>query len=170
MAELLAQERLQPCLLDRLVDEAPQEAKEAADKRFLNKAQLRKAVLRDLEWLLNCTRPADAALGGQSSLVKSVAGFGLPGMSGQTASSVSHQEVERAVRGAIELFEPRIDASTLEVNVLVDGAAIDSHNVLELELKGTLWAQPTPLELIVRTAVSLETGQVQVIDQNVRAR
>ena len=53
MAELTSQDRLQPSLLDRLIDHEPQSRKESAEAR----AQLRAAVLRDLSWLFNATRP-----------------------------------------------------------------------------------------------------------------
>ena len=43
MAELLPQERLQPSLLDRLTDDAPESKEESRDKRVLNLAQLRAA-------------------------------------------------------------------------------------------------------------------------------
>ena len=43
MAEPLAQERLQPSLLDRLVDHAPQDTRESDDKRTLTRQALRQA-------------------------------------------------------------------------------------------------------------------------------
>ena len=60
MAELTTQERLQPSLLDRLTDDEPGSRSEGRDKRVMSMRQLRAAVLRDLEWLLNCgCRPID---------------------------------------------------------------------------------------------------------------
>ena len=51
MADLTAaQERLQPSLLDRLIDDDPGSQVEAADKKSLTKQALRQAVLRDLGW------------------------------------------------------------------------------------------------------------------------
>ena len=50
MAELLPQERLQPSLLDRLVDDNPGEQKESRDQRVLVIRKLRDFVLRDLAW------------------------------------------------------------------------------------------------------------------------
>ena len=55
MADLAAQERLQPSLLDRLIDDDPTNRVESADKKTLTKQALRQAVLRDLGWLLNAT-------------------------------------------------------------------------------------------------------------------
>ena len=53
---LIPQERLQPSLLDRLIDDEPEKTVEAPDQRVLSKARLRQAVLRDLAWLFNTTR------------------------------------------------------------------------------------------------------------------
>ena len=55
MAELKSQERLQPSLLDRLIDDDPAKTHESDEKRTLTKQALRQAVLRDLSWLLNAT-------------------------------------------------------------------------------------------------------------------
>ena len=41
---------------------------------------------------------------------------------------------------------------------------MDHHNVIGVEISGQLWAQPVPLELLVRTEIDLETGQVEVAD------
>ena len=53
MADLTPQERLQPSLLDRLTDSAPDTKRESRDRRVLSMRRLRSAVLRDLAWLLN---------------------------------------------------------------------------------------------------------------------
>ena len=48
MAELTPSERLQPCLLDRLTDDHPEEVKESRDQRVVSMRRYREAVLRDL--------------------------------------------------------------------------------------------------------------------------
>ena len=52
MGELTSRERLQPSLLDRLSDDDREQVVEPRDKRVLSMRDLRKAVLRDLGWLL----------------------------------------------------------------------------------------------------------------------
>jgi predicted component of type VI protein secretion system len=37
-------------------------------------------------------------------------------------------------------------------------------NVIGVEIRGELWAQPVPLELLVRTEIDLETGKVEIAD------
>ena len=58
MAERANPETLQPSLLDRLTDDAPDTAVEAASQATMNLRQLRKAVMRDLAWLLNTGFPS----------------------------------------------------------------------------------------------------------------
>jgi type VI secretion system protein ImpF len=33
-----------------------------------------------------------------------------------------------------------------------------------VQIEGHLWAQPVPLELLIRTEIDLETGRVQISD------
>ena len=69
MSDAPARDRLQPSLLDRLIDEQPQSQQEEPGARVLNRAQLRQAVLRDLAWLMNATSTeAGSARAGASAL------------------------------------------------------------------------------------------------------
>jgi type VI secretion system protein ImpF len=95
---------------------------------------------------------------------RSVLNFGLPAMSGKAASSLDITDLTRAVRDAILNFEPRILPSTLEIKTLLEGGELDHHNVIGVEIHGQLWAQPVPLEFLVRTDFDLETGKVRITD------
>ena len=165
MAELTPQERLQPALLDRLTDEHPDEQQEAREQRVMSKRQLRQAVLRDLAWLFNSTRlESGVDLSRVPEVRRSVVNFGLPALSGRVASSLDVTELERAVRQAILDFEPRILPESLRVKALLQASQLDHHNVIGMEIHGQLWAQPVPLELLVRTEIDLETGKVEIAD------
>jgi type VI secretion system protein ImpF len=165
VAELTPQERLQPALLDRLTDEHPDEQQEAREQRVMSKRQLRQAVLRDLAWLFNATRlESGVDLSKVPEVRRSVLNFGLPALSGRVASSLDIAELERSVRQAILDYEPRILAETLRVKALLQASQIDHHNVIGMEIHGQLWAQPVPLELLVRTEIDLETGKVEIAD------
>ena len=94
----------------------------------------------------------------------SVLNFGLPAMSGQLASKIDVSLLERAIRQAILRFEPRVMEDSLEVKALDASSVLDTHNVIEFEIRGFMWAQPVPLELLLRTQVDLEAGQVEVRD------
>jgi type VI secretion system protein ImpF len=166
MAEQLTpQERLQPALLDRLTDDEPDKRLEPREQRVMSKARLRQAVLRDLAWLFNATAfETKGNLAAVPHVRRSVINFGLPPLSGQTASTIEVRDLERAIRQAILDFEPRILAETLAVHALTELSSFDHHNVIGIEIHGQLWAQPVPIELLVRTEIDLETGKVQIAD------
>jgi type VI secretion system protein ImpF len=158
-------ERLQPALLDRLTDDEPDNKLEPREARLLSRSRLRQAVLRDLTWLFNttCLR-ADIDLAGAPFARRSVVNFGLPALSGQTTSTLDASDLARAIRQAIVEFEPRILPATLQVRTLLDSGDQNRHNVIGVEIRGHLWAQPMPLELLVRTEIDLETGKVEIAD------
>jgi type VI secretion system protein ImpF len=166
MAETIPpQDRLQPALLDRLTDDEPDKRLEPREQRLLSKSRLRNAVLRDLAWLFNTTRfEAEVDLSQAPYVQRSVLNFGLPPLSGKTAASLEVIDLERAIRQAILDFEPRILASTLQVRALVELNELDHHNVIGIEIHGQLWAQPVPLDLLIRTEIDLETGKVKIAD------
>jgi type VI secretion system protein ImpF len=162
MADLKPQERLQPALLDRLMDDEPDKKVESRERQLLNRTQLRQAALRDLAWLFNATRLGD--LVGNPHAEKSVVNFGLPSLSGETASTLDVVALESAIRNAILTFEPRVMAETLQVEALVSDLQLDHHSVISIQIRGDLWAQPLPIELLLRTELDLETGAVEVRD------
>ncbi len=165
MAELTPQERLQPALLDRLTDEEPDKKVERREHRVMSKSRLRQAVLRDLAWLFNTTRlESGTDLSRAPYARQSVINYGLPALSGRAASSLDVTDLERAIRQAIVDFEPRILPGTLRVRALLQASQLDHHNVIGVEIQGQLWAQPVPLELLVRTEIDLETGAVEIAD------
>ena len=163
------QEQLQPALLDRLTDEEPDQKLEPRQMRVMSKKRMREAVLRDLAWLFNTTRLDPHMDPGKFPYArKSVINFGLPALAGQTSSSLEVTDLERAVRQAILDFEPRILPATLRVRALEVGN-FENHNVIGVEISGQLWSQPIPIDLLVRTEIDLETGQVEVADLAPRA-
>lgn len=164
MPELAPKARLQPSLLDRLVDNEPAVNVESRDRRVLSFSQLRAAVLRDLIWLLNTAchwNPVNEEdkkeLAGLKEVEKSVLNYGVPSLTGRTLSGVRAIEIEQDLTRAIERFEPRILQRSLRVRVITE----EKHgrpNTLVMEIEGEIWAQPLPEPLYIRTAVDLETG------------
>ena len=162
--QLPPQDQLQPALLDRLTDDEPDKKLEPRMQRVMSKRRMRDAVLRDLAWLFNTTRfDANMDPATLPHARRSVINFGLPALAGQTASTIEVPDLERAIRQAILDYEPRILPATLRVRAL-ETAGLDHHNVIGVEISGQLWAQPLPLELLLRTEIDLETGQVEVAD------
>jgi type VI secretion system protein ImpF len=158
-----AQDRLQPALLDRLTDDEPDARHEAADSRVISRNRLRDLVLRDLAWLFNATSPGNRVDWSRAAHAKrSVINYGLPALSGETASTIDPMELQARVKQAILDHEPRILPHTLVVEALTTEIQLDHHNQIGLRISGQLWAQPVPLELLLHTDIDLETGRVAV--------
>jgi type VI secretion system protein ImpF len=165
VADLLPQDRLQPVLLDRLTDDDPTARQELREQRVFSRARIRQAVLRDLAWLFNANRLELSGEFDQAPLTRrSVVNFGLPALSGKTASSIEAVQLERTIADAIRDFEPRLLPGTLEVRAVASGDVLERHNVVGVEIRGQLWSQPVPLELLVRTEIDLETGEVEIAE------
>ena len=156
-----SRDALQPALLDRLQDDEPTRQTESANSHFISKDALRLMVLRDLEQLLNATRIVDSKYLQQHPLLgDSVLAYGMPPVAGKIASMVDIKDFERTVADLIRRFEPRIDANSLKVQAETQKGLMHLHNVIGLRISGLLWAQPFPIELMLRTEVDLETGKV----------
>jgi type VI secretion system protein ImpF len=174
VAGLTAQERLQPSLLDRLTDSEPSSGREALDARVLNRNQLRAAVLRDLSWLFNATCEEPDPMSPDRERVElwrevpeaagSVANFGIPAMSGRSITRLSFPMIEQGVRQAIVRFEPRIDPKTLKVEISNDPSEAMRPASLRIVIRGQMWNQPVPLELLLSADVDVDTGQAAVRD------
>jgi type VI secretion system protein ImpF len=166
MAELLPQERLQPSLLDRLTDDAPEAHEEGRDKRVLGLSQLRQSVLRDVGWLLNTVHlQASQELDDWPEVMSSTVNYGIPDLAGTSAVGKNILELERAVRQSVLNFEPRILSDTLRVTVQIEPEQMDRH-AMSFIIEGQLWAQPVPLSLYLKTELDLETGAVTVAESS----
>jgi type VI secretion system protein ImpF len=164
MAEMTPQERLLPFLLDRLVDEDPQNKLESRERRVISFKQFHKAILRDLQWLLNSpTKAAVDEIDEFPEVAKSVLNYGMPDIAGSTESSMTPEMVEKMVRTAVHTFEPRVLRNSLHVRGISAAKAVG--NMLALEIRGQVWAQPMPESLYVKTEVDLETGMCKLQDQ-----
>lgn len=168
MAEQFSRDRLLPALLDRLIDERPHEATEAVDARLLSKAGLRQSVLRDLAWLFNAQAAVSGAIDGDvfPHALHSTINYGIAPLSGSLVSKLEMADLEQMLRQAIIDFEPRILPDSLMVRGVAPSDPLGHHNALSFEITARLWAQPYPLELLLKTDLDLETGMVELKDRS----
>ncbi|CAN5128216.1 type VI secretion system baseplate subunit TssE [soil metagenome] len=159
-------ERLQPALLDRLLDDAPEQRQDRVDQRAISKPQLRVAILRDLASLFNAVRPNWIDMDAVPHVASSVLNYGLPPMAGEVVSQLNVSTLEQAIKQAIITFEPRILPDSIVVRAVEADDVLDTHNRISINLSGRIWAQPIPLEFLIRTELDLETGQMIVRDQS----
>jgi type VI secretion system protein ImpF len=161
MADRTLTERLQPSLLDRLTDEAPGEATERREDRVIDVRRLRDIVRRDLSWLLN-TSNHEALLDPEAvpGVCRSVINYGVREVAGELSGLQRAQEIREAIRTAIERFEPRIRAGSLDVVLREDKGT--GRSIISFDIRAEMWAQPTPLELYLRSEVNVATGELKL--------
>jgi type VI secretion system protein ImpF len=165
MVDLSLQERLQPSLLDRLTDNEPKKTQESRDERVLSTHQLRRNVLRDLVWLLNCANLSSSEdLDGFPEVKNSVLNYGLADMTGRTESTLDAETIEYALLEAVRTFEPRILPNTLKLRLLSKDERLNS-NAIAFEIEGELWSQPVPQRLYLHTELDLEVSNVDIDDR-----
>lgn len=164
MAQLTPKEKLQPSLLDRLTDVRPDVRTSNAGVRVLSMQELRDGVRRDLGALLNATALGEIEdLSAYPNVQRSTLNFGMPDMSGKTASGVDMKELERVLVEAISEFEPRITRESLKINGDVHDKK--AHNTMTITIEGELWSQPLPQKLLLRTELDLENGEVKLEEE-----
>ena len=168
MAEPGSRERLQPSLLDRLTDHAPESRRENADQQSLTMQQLRQAVLRDLAWLLNTSDLQTSDDLSETPLAaKSTINFGVPGFTGMVRVGGRSGGLETMIADAIRNYEPRIRPDSVRVRL----RPMEEDNPLPslvFDIEGELWAQPVPQQLFLETSIELETRLVVVNDARLR--
>jgi len=162
MPELAVVEKLQPCLLDRLTDDEPQNTQESRSQRVISLQRYRQGVLRDLQWLFsasahlpqegNCT----FSLEDYPEALRSVINFGTRHLFG--VMGLDMRDLERQLSAALYTFEPRIMRNTLKVRSRVEG------NVIALDVEGELWANPLPEHLHIKTRLDIENGHCSLGD------
>jgi type VI secretion system protein ImpF len=165
MVEVGTRDTLQPALLDRLTDHDPTRQVESRQERVISRSQLRASVLRDLSWLFNTTNlAADSELAAYPLVARSTLNYGLTPLSGKLVSGLDLRGLERVLRDAILRFEPRILPHTLSVTGLSSTEPLAHHNVVSFEIRGDLWGHPYPLELLLKTDVDLENGEIRIAE------
>lgn len=161
MVERMLAERLQPSLLDRLTDDAPDSSIESAAERVIDLGRLREIIQRDIAWLLN-TSNMEAAhdLELCPNVARSVLNYGILDLAGSVRTRNRAVEIRQAIRRAIEIFEPRILPQTIEVSMQREESSTGA--IISFDIRGELWAKPLPIDIYLRTALDVTTGEVTV--------
>lgn len=164
MGQWSLKERLQPSLLDRLTDLHPEKSKESSSQQSMSQTQFKEAVIRDLGWLLNSVSlDVCVDLDRYPEVQRSVLNFGLPDLSGHTSSTVDVRSVEKSIRAAIYQFEPRIIRNSLKVKVHSNPDEM-SHNSMIFEISGSVFGQPSPFQVVLKSELDLECGEFKLAE------
>ena len=145
-------------VLDRLIDREPERKLEPPLTRSQSLRELKAALRRDLEWLLNTRRTIEAGPASLKELEHSLYNYGLPDVSSLYLRSSNDQEtLLKAIKTAINLFEPRL----LNVKVTLEPAGGNTR-VLHFAIEGLLRMDPAPEHVFFDTMLEPLSGQYQV--------
>ena len=149
-----------PCLLERWSSHAKSE--EGA-RGFNNWSDVRRDVVRNLEWLLNTEQPSTlAGVALPPAVQRSVLCYGIPAYSGKVQSAFKVEDVAWSIRERIIAFETRIEAATLSVSAAETDSGV-KFNRMRFTIHGFLRADPLPIEFVVQSELDLESGSARII-------
>ena len=145
-------------VLDRLIDQEPERKLEPPLTRAQSLRELKAALRRDLEWLLNTRRTIEEPPASLKELEHSLYNYGLPDVSSLYLRSSNDQDtLLKAIRVAINFFEPRL----LNIKVTLEPAADDTR-VIRFGIEGLLRMDPAPEHVFFDTMLEPMSGQYQV--------
>jgi type VI secretion system protein ImpF len=150
--------RITPSVLDRLIDDRPDETREAVATRQTSLRLLKQAVKRDLEWLLNTRATVQDVPDGLTEVNRSLVLYGLPDLT--TASVKSPDDRMRlrdAVAETVRLFEPRLEG----VDVSLESDA-ETERAVRFRIEARLKIDPTPEPVTFDTTLQLASGEFHV--------
>jgi type VI secretion system protein ImpF len=145
-------------VLDRLKDQEPERKLESPLTRAQSLRELKAALRRDLEWLLNSRRTIEPSPASLRELERSLYNYGLPDVSSLYLRSAKDQEtLLKAIKTAIDVFEPRL----MNIKVTLEPAAEDAR-VIRFAIEGLLRMDPAPEHIFFDTVLEPMSGQYQV--------
>jgi len=161
MAEHSINERLQPSLLDRLTDDAPDDLKETRDARVIDIRRLREIIQRDLSWLLN-TNNSEGIIDPEiyPNIATSTLNFGVHEVAGEFSTAKRAEAIRKSMHKAIERYEPRIKKGSMQVTLAPTEKKGGTGTMINYDIRADMWAEPLPLEVYLRSAVDTTTGEL----------
>ena len=150
--------RITPSVLDRLLDDRPDQSQEAPASRLMNLRLHKDAVRRDLEWLLNTRREASGAIEALPETSQSLATFGLPDFSGSNVfTRAGREELRKRVETAVAVFEPRLEG----IRVTMEKVQENDRSI-RFRIEGQLRVEPAPEPVVFDTMLQVGSGEIHV--------
>ncbi len=150
---------IQQGLLDRLLDDEPDNRFEPAMTRAESLRRFRTAVKRDLEWLLNTTRMPIEVPERCKEAPKSVLFYGLPDVNSIVLSSAGdEQRLLKSLEAAIKLFEPRL----AKARVVSRERYRRGKQSITFRVDAMLMIEPAPERISFDTVLEITKGEYDV--------
>ncbi len=152
-------------LLDRLIDDEPEQLSDAPISVGQALAAMRRSVIRDLEALMNTRRRWRAWSPTLTELSVSSVGYGIPDFTAGVANDPAQRERLRAeIEITIRRFEPRLDR--LRVILIENSNPLEPR--LRLRIEALLLTEAAHEPVAFETVIDTATSGVVVRDQGER--
>lgn len=148
-----------PSVLDRLLDPSPERERDAPRPRGQAMNELRDAVGRDLENLLNTRQRCLSTPADLSELDQSLVNYGIPDFSGANfATPQGRHEFQLAIERTIRRFEPRF--KTVKVHLLENLEPED--RTVRFRIEALMYAEPAPEQMVYDSFIDPVTRDFSV--------
>jgi type VI secretion system protein ImpF len=160
MTRVRKDQPLVPSVLDRLIDEQPEQQREAAKGRGQLLTDVRNSIRRDLENLLNTRFRCLSWPDDLTELEQSLASYGIPDVAGANLASESgRRQFLKIVEQTIRNFEPRF--KSVRVEFLDNADELD--RTMRFRIDAMMYAYPAPEPIVFDTAMEPATGEFSVV-------
>ncbi len=150
--------RVTPSVFDRLIDYEPRMSQEPLKSSSQSLKELKEAVKRDLEWLLNSRSYPGEIDEILEEVPKSVAAYGLPDITGVSVNNQNEMNrLKKSLENAIKIFEPRFT----ELKVTMESTDKTDRS-LKFKIEAFLDTEPTPEPITFDTVLELGSGDFEV--------
>ncbi len=151
--------RVQAPLLDRLIDDAPDQQRDPPMSAGDSLIALRNSVRRDLEALLNARRRWRSWPSHLTQIATSPLGYGIPDFaSGAFNDARRREDLRIEIEDTIRRFEPRF----ISVRVQLVDMQERLETTLRLRIEAMLHAEPAPEAVVFDTLLDPTTDEVVV--------
>jgi type VI secretion system protein ImpF len=152
------QENIQASILDRLIDREPQLSRESVQYRLLNFSQIKAAVIRDLENLLNTKSEIMEVPAAYKEVNDSVFVYGLSDFTSHNPKSPSVRHVLRQnIEKTIMKFEPRLKNVTVQIE-----APNEEVRAVRLRISALLVLDPVAEPVTFDTYFDINKGEYAI--------
>jgi type VI secretion system protein ImpF len=85
----------------------------------------------------------------------------MPSLAGRSARAADPQQIAATIEAAVRRFEPRLSALRVTAEMGEEG---NETHVLAFRIEAQLWGQPVPQQLVLRTSIDIDSGDVSLAD------
>lgn len=159
MTRVRKDQPLVPSLLDRLIDEQPDQTREPPRIRGQLLHDVRNSIRRDLENLLNTRFRCLSWPEDLTELDQSLANYGIPDVAAANLATESgRRRFLKNVEQTIRHFEPRF--KSVRIEFLENADELD--RTMRFRIDAMMYAYPAPEPIVFDTAMEPATGEFSV--------